>query len=167
MQIRVLAATLFSLASCATQGAVKIPTGAAATLQAYSAAFNRNDCSAILRLMSPPFVASLKKEEVDLRICRPLSEMASEGVIDSLSEPVSFHSRDQYKLVIFTNERRGNNGVRQLSYYAVHSSDRGRTWHVLDTVCSDEAWLQKVYPPFSAEIALPSHRMLLPPYFTR
>jgi hypothetical protein len=143
--------------------AVEPPPGAGSVVQAYSSAFNRADCHAVLDLMSPVYVASLDRTS----LCNLLNEMATEGVVDTLGELVSVHKSGDYVLAFYENERIGRDRVRQISYYAVHSPNGGKTWYVLDNVCNNEAWLKKVYPPFNANISLPNQRMLLPPYFVR
>ena len=109
---------------------------------------------------------SLDQQGNRASLCKILDEMVSEGVVETLGEALSIHRSGNYVLAFYENERIGRNRVRQISYYAVHSSDGGRTWHVLDNGCK-ESWLRRIYPPFNLEIKLPSQKMLLPPYLVR
>lgn len=167
MKHNLFAALGASLALASTTAEAEFPLGAASVVQAYSAAFNRNDCHALLELTSPAYVMSLDQRGNRSSLCNVLAEMSSEGVVDTLGELVFVHKAGNYILAFYENERVGRDRVRQISYYAVHSSDGGQTWHVLDNSCTDEAWLKRIYPPFSADIKLPNQRMLLPPYFVR
>ena len=143
--------------------------GAIDTARRYSAALMSNDCDAMYGLISPRLIVrdSRPNETRDM-ICQVTKQLREEGVVETLDAPRASLSDGPRKLVIIPAHREfGRVPDRRVTDldYLVHSSDRGRTWRVLDLSCVDARWVREIYPAYSGEPPIgPANVRMLEPW---
>lgn len=144
--VRRLALFVALLLGCASVTAAPVPAGAVEAVTAYSSALNSGDCKQMLELMSP-----LERSRIGTLLCSIVSDFVEQGVRERLRKPTASLSSGRYRMIVFPNSRSAfpdRQPTLTDGTYVVHSSDAGRTWHVLDLGCVDSRWVKAVYPPY-------------------
>jgi hypothetical protein len=130
------------------------PEGAIQAVASYSEAFNSGDCQTALALLSPRERRNIARDQGgDLGFCKILGAFHAAGVIDRVRAPTASLAHGPYRMVVVPNSRYGVVDAQSPAVtegaYVVHSSDSGRTWHVLDLACVDARWVKDAYPPYN------------------
>lgn len=157
---QIVSLSLVTLGSSVLAAEIQLPELARATVNAYSDAFTRGDCAAVLRLTSPVLTKRLEKDDGSKLLCDFLSEIKKEEVMESVGEVSAFHVDGRFRIATIPNARIARKPTSQPApttegTYVVHSDDGGATWYVLDLGCLDVRWMKDIYPAYNGSPPIP------------
>jgi hypothetical protein len=155
--MRVTALLVLCLAQSGVAAFAGEQADAMRAIEAYSAALNRYDCSAMVELLSPAVTKRLRSQPSgEAAVCKFAEFFRAAGAREFLRAPTASLSRGRYRMLVVPNTRMAymaEVGAPTLyeGTYVVHSSDGGRSWHVLDLACLSKSWVKEVYPPYAGK----------------